>query len=242
MSRLILVRHAQASFFAEDYDQLSDLGDRQSEHLAAEWIRQERTFDAIIAGPRVRHRRTAQIVIDAYRSQGRPCPELVTAAEWDEHQVDRAITQTQDALLQRHPQLVEPLHLLHTATDRVAKARQFQRVFEAVSQLWVKDELPGVEIEPWSVFRDRVLHGMKEIVAHHARGRTVACLHVRRSDHRGAPTDAEVPRRGGPGDRLAAAKYVRHGVPLVGRTHHARSFQFPRPPARPTGLDVSVRN
>ena len=33
MSRLILVRHAQASFFSKDYDQLSPLGEVQAAAL-----------------------------------------------------------------------------------------------------------------------------------------------------------------------------------------------------------------
>ena len=39
MSRLILVRHAQASFFADSYDQLSPLGESQARALGEHWSR-----------------------------------------------------------------------------------------------------------------------------------------------------------------------------------------------------------
>lgn len=37
MGQLLLVRHGQASFGADDYDQLSDLGKRQSIRLGEYW-------------------------------------------------------------------------------------------------------------------------------------------------------------------------------------------------------------
>jgi broad specificity phosphatase PhoE len=37
MGQLLLVRHGQASFGADDYDQLSDLGQKQSIRLGEYW-------------------------------------------------------------------------------------------------------------------------------------------------------------------------------------------------------------
>ena len=58
MGTLYLVRHGQASFGAADYDQLSDLGRRQSvrlgEHFAATGVQ----FDAILLGSLRRHAQT----------------------------------------------------------------------------------------------------------------------------------------------------------------------------------------
>lgn len=60
MGRLLLVRHGQASFGAEDYDQLSDLGRRQCTRLG-EYLRERgATFEAVITGTLRRHAQSWQ--------------------------------------------------------------------------------------------------------------------------------------------------------------------------------------
>lgn len=53
-----LVRHAQASFGAADYDNLSELGHRQSEALGAALKAQGVVPDAVFIGAQKRHRQT----------------------------------------------------------------------------------------------------------------------------------------------------------------------------------------
>jgi len=55
MGKLTLVRHGQASFGAADYDQLSELGERQCRLLGAYWRGQERRFSAVLVGTLKRH-------------------------------------------------------------------------------------------------------------------------------------------------------------------------------------------
>lgn len=58
MGILYLVRHGQASFGAEDYDQLSDLGKRQSIQLGRYFAGKGLTFDAVLSGTLRRHKQT----------------------------------------------------------------------------------------------------------------------------------------------------------------------------------------
>ncbi|MBA4262417.1 MAG: histidine phosphatase family protein [Comamonadaceae bacterium] len=58
MGTLYLVRHGQASFGAADYDQLSELGQRQSERLGRYWADQGLRFDAVLTGTLRRHAQT----------------------------------------------------------------------------------------------------------------------------------------------------------------------------------------
>jgi broad specificity phosphatase PhoE len=58
MGTLYLVRHGQASFGAEDYDQLSDLGQRQSERLGQYLAQRGVQIDAAITGTLRRQRQT----------------------------------------------------------------------------------------------------------------------------------------------------------------------------------------
>ena len=58
MSELFLIRHAQASFGAENYDQLSELGHRQSRWLGEYLSIRDIHFDHVMLGDMVRHRET----------------------------------------------------------------------------------------------------------------------------------------------------------------------------------------
>jgi broad specificity phosphatase PhoE len=58
MGTLYLVRHGQASFGADDYDQLSALGQRQSERLGRYWAERGLRFDAVLTGTLKRHAQT----------------------------------------------------------------------------------------------------------------------------------------------------------------------------------------
>lgn len=58
MGQLYLVRHGQASLGAEDYDQLSPLGLKQSQRLGEHWHAQGLRFDAVITGTLRRHTQT----------------------------------------------------------------------------------------------------------------------------------------------------------------------------------------
>ena len=58
MGTLYLVRHGQASFGAEDYDNLSDLGIRQSVRLGEYWRDKGLKFDAVLVGTLKRHVQT----------------------------------------------------------------------------------------------------------------------------------------------------------------------------------------
>ena len=58
MSTLHLVRHGQASFGADDYDRLSELGWRQSRRLGEYWKGKGQQFDQVIMGTLRRHEET----------------------------------------------------------------------------------------------------------------------------------------------------------------------------------------
>jgi broad specificity phosphatase PhoE len=58
MAELILVRHGQASFGADDYDKLSELGWRQSRWLGEYFAERGATFDRVVRGSLRRHAET----------------------------------------------------------------------------------------------------------------------------------------------------------------------------------------
>jgi broad specificity phosphatase PhoE len=174
MSRLILVRHAQASFFADHYDQLSPLGERQARALGEYWLKLGFNFDEVIVGPRQRHIKTEQIVRSVYDANAQLWPDAEMRSEFDEHNVDQLLGEPLEDLLRHHPGL-EPL----AAEFRGAVApeqvqRSFQRLFEAVCHLWCAEDPRTDSIETWGCFQARVVSGLRRVLEHPDRNRTIA--------------------------------------------------------------------
>ena len=70
MGTLYLVRHGQASFGADDYDQLSDLGRRQSVRLGEYFAERGIRFDGLIAGTLRRHKQTLAGILEGMNHAG----------------------------------------------------------------------------------------------------------------------------------------------------------------------------
>lgn len=65
MAELVLVRHAQASFGADDYDRLSELGWRQARWLGEHFAERKLSFDRIVRGTLRRHEETLAGICEA---------------------------------------------------------------------------------------------------------------------------------------------------------------------------------
>jgi broad specificity phosphatase PhoE len=90
MGHLYLVRHGQASLGAADYDQLSPLGQQQSQRLGEHWRSLGISFDAVITGALKRH---AQTLAGIQKGLGTQHQALVWPSlnEYDGDAVIRAI-------------------------------------------------------------------------------------------------------------------------------------------------------
>ena len=70
MGTLYLVRHGQASFGADDYDKLSELGERQSVRLGEYFAERDIHFDGLIAGTLRRHKQTLEGILQGMNQAG----------------------------------------------------------------------------------------------------------------------------------------------------------------------------
>ena len=68
MGTLYLVRHGQASFGAENYDQLSPVGHQQAVRLGQFWRERGQRFDAVITGTLQRHVQTLDGIVEGLGS------------------------------------------------------------------------------------------------------------------------------------------------------------------------------
>lgn len=80
MGTIRLIRHAQASFGQDDYDQLSALGFRQSERLASAYPHDPAANCRFITGTLKRHRQTMDMILTTSAAEQQPSCDK----GWDE--------------------------------------------------------------------------------------------------------------------------------------------------------------
>jgi broad specificity phosphatase PhoE len=172
MSRLTLIRHAQASIGRADYDQLSPRGEEQARRLGVHWAEQGTVFDQIFVGPRQRHQRTAARVGAEFVQRGLLWPGAVSLPELDEYaglEVFRA------SLPELRKNGVDPATLSAVLADPASgSSREFLKLFQDILGRWVRGELPVPGVETWKEFRLRARRGLEQIVSGAAPGQRIA--------------------------------------------------------------------
>jgi broad specificity phosphatase PhoE len=139
VGRLLLVRHGQASWGAEDYDVLSPVGEEQARVLGRFLARLEPA--AVVHGTMKRQQRTAEIAAEAARWD----TALAVDARWDE--------MDHPAILAAHP------HQLDGEPDR----HQFQAWFEAATDRWTAGDHDHEYDEPYPAFVSRVGEALTDL-------------------------------------------------------------------------------
>lgn len=142
MTALYLVRHAQASYGAEDYDRLSELGLRQSRWLGEYFAERGMTFDLVMRGTLRRH---AETLAGIGRGMGfEPLfREDAGLNEYDSHALLRA----------------------HTGLDALqgSDRRAHFRVLREALYAWTDGTLQGPAHGRFDAFRSRVLAALATI-------------------------------------------------------------------------------
>ena len=144
MPTLHLVRHGQASFGADDYDHLSELGARQC-RLLGQWMHERGlAFEAVLTGTLRRHRQSLDALAQAL-------PGLPPATAWpglDEYDTH--------ALLRAFPG--EPLPPSDTEEGRRAHFRRLRDALDA----WMAGRIHPEGMPAWPAFRS----GVVDVMAH----------------------------------------------------------------------------
>lgn len=154
MGVVLLVRHGQASFGAEDYDVLSETGWAQSRLLGAWLAERQVTPDVVLRGDMRRHRETAEGMLagGGWRTPVEADPG------WNEF--DHL------GVVAAYPALPEG------ELDR----RGFQRVFELATARWTDGEFDADYPESYGAFVARVRAALERAAAAAGPGGTVVVV------------------------------------------------------------------
>lgn len=144
MSRILLVRHGQASFGAADYDNLSPTGHEQSRVLGAALAARGITVDVVVAGEMKRHAQTATAVLDGSGWTA----DVDVDAGWNEFD---------------HVQVLAVHDRPATAQGESEKVA-FQRWFEEATLRWTSGDNDERYDESFTAFTSRVEAALGRLV------------------------------------------------------------------------------
>ena len=167
MSVIYMVRHGQASFGKEDYDQLSEKGREQCGILAEYLIRTGVSFDAVYAGDMARQKDTAREMSATYGAHDRGLPELRVMTEFNEYS-------SRDIIMAHIRDVVQEYPGMRTDMERLyVDKRAFQRVFEKIMARWISGEADKPGVIRWRDFCERVQSGLRKVMAENGRKKKI---------------------------------------------------------------------
>jgi len=167
MSKIYLIRHGQASFGADNYDLLSDIGRQQASALGEYFLIHGIKFDAVIHGQMSRQTETAQLMAQSKQFGG----ELILDKGADEFDSDSLLdyylpilAETSDVFQQK----------IYSDQKWFANGRDFELIFRALIALWQQDD--RCPFESWAVFRNRSLNLLNRIQSAHGANKNIALV------------------------------------------------------------------
>lgn len=146
---LLAVRHAQASFDADNYDLLSPRGELQAARLGQFLASDpEYGFDRVVCGDMYRHRQTLAAIQDAFATLQRDIPEPRYDADFNEFDHGAVI----EHYLAEFPQHPEFAGRMPPKSDRAGIAN----FLASALQSWARGELEHRLEEGWQAFDARI--------------------------------------------------------------------------------------
>ena len=163
MATIYLIRHGQASFGAENYDQLSALGQLQARRAGQYLARTGVRFDAAYSGDLWRQRETCQLA----------CAEL----EGDvSHTVDARFNEIRndEQVEVLAPILAEQNAAFKALLDRgLSSSKDYQKVIDAVFNFWVRNDCEQYGIQSWQGYSSLATQALRDVMAGEGSGKTV---------------------------------------------------------------------
>lgn len=164
MATIYLIRHGQASFGADNYDKLSELGCRQAEVLGHYLRDCGIQLDAAYSGDLQRQRKTAELAI---ASQATTVPHTIDT-RFNEIHNDEHLEYFMPIVMERDPRIREIVE------RGLGSSKDYQKVIDAVFNYWVSPECRDERTQSWADYSDGVRSAMTEVMTSQGSGKTIA--------------------------------------------------------------------
>ncbi len=153
MGAIYFIRHGQASFGSNNYDQLSPLGHEQGRVLGAALKARGVVPDLIISGSMKRHQETAINCLET----------LGCSLQMELHQGVNEFHH-ENVIEVAEPRYVDKLVMMGEMAASGDPKRSFQTFFKGAVSRWVEGEFAHEYAESWADFRARCVAALDDIV------------------------------------------------------------------------------
>lgn len=154
MASIYLIRHGQASFDKDDYDQLSELGFVQANRLGKYLNSKLDSVDMVIAGAMRRHQETAQ----------------ATLAQLTDHEVEEIVTQScwnefdhENVMATFNPEWSNSKVFRQYIYSQKDPEKTFIKLFHQAVGRWVSNQYFDYK-ENWPQFKQRIDSGFDKLL------------------------------------------------------------------------------
>lgn len=148
MASIYLIRHGQASFGKENYDQLSELGQAQASKLGQALAERLPVFDAVVLGTMLRHRQTAENCLAGFgASLDEVAPHYLEG--WNEYD-------HQDILAQLRPEFATAAGMTAYIAAQENPKQAFETAFNDSINRWMAEANAADYVESWADYSARV--------------------------------------------------------------------------------------
>ena len=163
MATLYLIRHGQASFGSDNYDQLSELGERQAAAVGDYFARAGIRLDAAYSGDLARQVDTCQRVL-ARQPVSFPA---VTDPRFNEINNDEQVRSLGPLLAEQDAEFAALLSRMNSSKD-------YQKVIRRVFNYWVSHDCSEYGIQSWQAYSADATAALREVMRTQGSGRTTA--------------------------------------------------------------------
>jgi len=173
MSKIYLIRHGQASFLADDYDNLSEKGIMQSEALGNYFIKNHIHFNKIFIGKLNRHQQTFEGFAEAFKVENVELPNPIYLNELNEHQVPEALTLAYDDFINQYDKAKELFNEIQKNSNVTRK--NSIKIFELFMREYVSGRyrFEHKSVQSWIDFRIQTKKGITSILENTSKGETI---------------------------------------------------------------------
>ena len=153
MATIYLIRHGQASFGQENYDQLSSKGWEQGRVLGR-WLKGKVAPSAVFGGNMERHRETVEAITSGY---GDGLPDMQAAEGFNEFDHTQVVERFR-------PEWADRAKMARDLAAFPKPASAFQQIFEQAMGRWVGGKHDHEYAETWTDFQARVVEALNDLI------------------------------------------------------------------------------
>lgn len=157
MTSIYLIRHGQASFGKQNYDELSDLGHEQARHLGRSLSQRLPLFDSVYRGSMKRHKQTSLGCLEQFNQSEVLQNSINVDDGWNEYDHN-------EILRVLRPEFETAPSMMEFVKKQDNPQAFFELSFNQAIEKWISAEYDSEYSETWIEFKTRVNKALDRVV------------------------------------------------------------------------------